>query len=701
MRSVRYVQLLLVAAAVGVIVSVIGFVALQPSADDGEPHEAAGDSASPSRRRGSVAARPDAVPEDGEAAAGAAPATSAARTEREGRKPATGVARHGRGDQYSDGRHTSSYEFELAQQRDHGGREVDDFRLSGVTDDGRYDLFSPYVRSNASGDFWRAEDGVAIDREDGARLRSVWAEHHERAGVQVAGGDVRIGHGDRLLACARADFKRDTDQYILAGPVGLMQRAGDEVLAARCGRLRYWRQEGRLLLSQVVTLVRPDLAVHGRRLEADLEADTPKFARLRDHGHGGVRFEHFANPDASREDEPGCEPKAWYKLGWTKGLDVAFEAGVPRSVRSLPGAVVRVDGFDFARLLWSLAARDVRVTLDADGAVTSATATQVRWHSAERGADGGPRESYWAATAEASFDAAGSLSLVEFPRGLEARRGDELRVKGDRARLRDDVVTVTANPWLENEATTLTADLFEIGTTRGDLIARGNVAVIAEPTGDDGGALVGTAGGPLRVRAAEMVAAGDSDRVIYRGDADDDVVLWRGADMLSAREVTADKSFTGLQARRRVRLTLWSGEDRLEAFAAELSYDGEMVVLGGRPVTLTAPDLRVEAHHARIWLGAGRSVTRIYATGSPGSPVQARRGGRQSWSDELDHRPQQGQTVLTGGDDLARVIDAAGRESLGNTLVIWSEVERVHVGSESGGGIAVTRVDARRAPANR
>ncbi|MGB9457738.1 MAG: LPS export ABC transporter periplasmic protein LptC [Bryobacteraceae bacterium] len=296
---------------------------------------------------------------------------------------------------------------------------------------------------------------------------------------------------------------------------------------------------------------------------------------------------------------------------------------------------------------------------------------------------------------DARFDPkTGHLAAMEQSGGFAYAEGDR-QARAAKATLDSDqnlmVLDGAARMWDSSGATS--ADRIRMNQRTGDFTAEGHVNSSRMPEQDakKNSQMLAT-DEPLQAQARRMVSTDKSRHIHYEGG----VVMWQGANRITADTVDVDREKRSLIADRNVISSLWEepkDEEKKKTAtpvltvvqARRLVYtDADRLAVYTGGVDLSRPGMHITSRELRAVLADSTADSRLekaFADGGVRIVATTVNGPRIATAEHSEYYTDEQKVILTGGRP--RLTDNAGHASEGDKLTYFSNDDRLLVDGAS------------------
>jgi lipopolysaccharide export system protein LptA len=286
------------------------------------------------------------------------------------------------------------------------------------------------------------------------------------------------------------------------------------------------------------------------------------------------------------------------------------------------------------------------------------------------------------------------LTAMEQSGGFAYAEGDR-RARAAKATLDSDqnvmVLDGAARMWDSTGATN--ADRIRMDQRTGDFVADGNVnsSRMPEPDAKKNSQMLAT-DEPLQAQARRMVSTNKSHNMHYEGS----VVMWQGANRITAETVDVDREKRSLIADRNVVSSLWEEpkdpEKKKTAVPAltvvrapRLVYtDTDRLAVYSGGVDMARPGMHITSRELRAFLADANADSRLekaFADGGVKIVADTVNGKRIATAEHSEYYTDDARVILFGGRP--RLIDDAGHSTEGAKLTYFSNDDRLVIDGAS------------------
>jgi lipopolysaccharide export system protein LptA len=248
-----------------------------------------------------------------------------------------------------------------------------------------------------------------------------------------------------------------------------------------------------------------------------------------------------------------------------------------------------------------------------------------------------------------------------------------------------------ARMWDATGATS--ADRIRMDQRTGDFIAEGNVnsSRMPEPDAKKNSQMLAT-DEPLQAQARRMVSTDKSHKMHYEGG----VVMWQGANRITAETVDVDREKRSLIADRNVVSSLWEEPKDAEkkktaapvltvVRAPRLVYtDADRLAVYTGGVDMKRPGMHIASRELRTFLADSSADSRLekaFADGGVRIVATTQNGDRIATAEHSEYYTDEAKVILTGGKP--RLVDDAGHSTEGQKLTYFSNDDRLLIDGAS------------------
>ena len=286
------------------------------------------------------------------------------------------------------------------------------------------------------------------------------------------------------------------------------------------------------------------------------------------------------------------------------------------------------------------------------------------------------------------------LTAMEQAGGFAYAEGDR-QARASKATLDSDqnlmLLDGAARMWDATGATS--ADRIRMDQRTGDFVAEGNVNSSRMPEQDakKNSQMLAT-DEPLQAQARRMVSIDKSHKMHYEGG----VVMWQGANRITAETVDVDRDKRSLIADRNVVTSLWEepkdAEKKKTAVpvltvvrAPRLVYtDADRLAVYTGGVDLKRPGMHIASREMRTFLADSSADSRLekaFADGGVRIVATTQNGARIATAEHSEYYTDEAKVILTGGKP--RLVDDAGHSTEGEKLTYFSNDDRLLIDGAS------------------
>ena len=345
-----------------------------------------------------------------------------------------------------------------------------------------------------------------------------------------------------------------------------------------------------------------------------------------------------------------------------------------------------------------LRGKDFLIAYGHDNRIDTFHATDVRT-TTEANADERKRQRAQSVTSSreltATFDPKTShLKTMEQSGNFAYTEGDR-QARAAKATLDSDqnvmVLDGAARMWDSTGATS--ADRIRLDERTGDFVAEGNVTSSRMPEKDaKKNSQVLSSDEPLQAQARRMISRNKSRNMHYEGS----VVMWQGANRITADTIDVDREKRSFIADRNVVSSLWDEPKDQEkkktavpaltvVRAPRLVYtDADRLAVYTGGVDMARPGMHITARELRAYLADSDADSRLekaFADGGVRIVANTAAGTRIATAEHSEYYTDDARVVLTGGQP--RLVDDAGHSTMGEKLTYFSNDDRLLVDGAS------------------